>query len=263
LKITASKRDDILKRKQEWQANYDKKKARYDEECNAYKAEHLRRSQTIKEIVESQISKFDILNLDIDVNPNWDNGYEVRIKSNDNRIHSDDKALSWNYNVELSKNGEIKAETNSWSGLQATTRAQLDSLRATVECLEIINDMDWKQILSIKAPEYDDYVKTEVPNSNEGRALDNELFEAELEELIGTNKVVKCRNFKYYNTWVDVYKGIVRFTPKQVEVFEISKDEIDSGDINAINRAKGYTYRENKEDFLTKDVIKPLVIEEI
>lgn len=257
MKIIASKKDDILRRRSEWKEEYDVKLAEYYSQKNKYNQEYHRRAESIQQTVEGFLSEFDLLELDVRVDSNWHGEYEVRIECDESRKFEDISALSWNYSIELDSRGEVKSTTNSWSGLKATTPKQLDSLKQTVSCIETIMNLDWKTILSVKAPDISDYVTAEYPQDR-SREFDKELLYAEIEDIIGTNKVIKYdADAKYYRG--DVYVGIVSETPNMYTIFEIPVSYIGN---QSYDDASKYTYRVRKSNFIEK-VFKPLDIKEI
>lgn len=256
MKIIASKKDDILRRRNEWQKEYDMKKAEYDSQKDKYRQEYHKRAEFIRQTVEGFLSEFDLLELDVRVSSSWHGGYEVRIDCDESRKFEDISALSWNYSIELDSDGEVKSTTNSWSGLKATTPKQLDSLKQTVSCIETIMNLDWKTILSVKAPDISDYVTAEYPQDR-SREFEDELFYAEIEEIIGTHKVVEYDNPKYYRG--ETYVGILSQTNSMFTIFEIHSTNIGK---ETYEEASRYPYKVRKSTFFDY-VSKPLNIKEI
>lgn len=194
LKIQASKRDDILKQKAEYEADRDARKARYEEqEARFYQAEYDVTS-LIEEEVMHQLDKFKALQFDVRVSRGmWGNGgLSIRIECNENNKFDDDVALSWNYNVNLTKDGEVQKESSSWSGLKATTEAQLESLTQTLEALKYLNKVDWATVLNKEMPKYKDYITEDDPTYDRDKPnFDQMLLEADLEDVVGTDTLVK------------------------------------------------------------------------
>ena len=198
MKITSSKKDDILKRK-----------AQYESDLKAYedRQETSRRNlldaenkllQPIEAYLQKKVSRYDALTFEIQVDRAYfgknGDGARVWIRCNERNKFDDDVALAWSYDVDLSPSGEVIRKTSSWSGLSAITEAQMKSLRQTVSALDMLNDIDWDELVNIHMPAYEDFY-----DSNDKRParedFDAQLQEAELEELVGANKIIKCKNW--------------------------------------------------------------------
>lgn len=221
MKITCSKKDDILRQK----AEYDAQKAKYDEAYGIAKEKwtevHKGIKAPIREYVESVLSKFNLLEFEVYVEVRYTDTMEVRIRCNDNNKFSDDSALSWNYDIYLDKDGEVHRETGSWSGLKAVTQAQIDSLKQSVEAIETLYNVDWKQLLDVELPEYKDYFTQELYDQEPkrpDRPWEAQLAEAELSDAVGSNTWFKCRirdtdNRHWYDYWINPIKETpMRFT---------------------------------------------------
>jgi hypothetical protein len=175
------------------------------------------------------------------------------VDSNERRVHAEDKALSWTWEVSLGEDGTAAKKTNSWSGLQATTEAQLESLRQTVKALEALNALDWAALLDAELPDYGDYV-TEKDSIGKRPDFESDIRAAELAELIGKNTLVRRRNSRG-NPWY----LIVGETPKQFKVAEIEAYTISEQYLAAsgktlaetVEDAKDYTTGVSKEKLLS------------
>lgn len=205
MKITANKRDDILRRK----AEYEEKKAAFDQDMNDRRSRLRKAEQDImdpvKKKLEDALSHYSALQFDVRVERDWKYSFKstekenpdtlaVRIQCNENNKFSEDVALSWEYNAKIGKDGEVIRETGSWSGLKAATEAQMKSLRQTVAALEYLNDLDWKSLIDVAMPTYQDYYG-DAPKEPEKEDFDSELMYADLEEIIGQDKVVEVENW--------------------------------------------------------------------
>lgn len=190
MKITCNRRDDILKRKQEYESDRAKRQAKYNEEYQAYREEEYGRRQSLEKTVIRAIGNT-TLDLTVDVGMTFGTGYRIRISDEDNKF-DDDKALSWTWEVSLDKNGDVKKESSSWSGLNAVSAANLSNLKEIVRVLEILNNIDFKTMLDqITIPNYTDYVTMPDPKYEESENFDQLLLEADVEELVGTKTGVK------------------------------------------------------------------------
>lgn len=233
MKITCAKRsrDEIIRDRDAYDA---KKKQIHD----TYDEQHKKWSNALHDVyanvkaeVEAQLANFDALNLEIDVSSGWNDGLEVRVGSNQHNVHSEHKALSWDYRVNLTKEGKVKKETGSWSGLNAVTEEQLESLRQSVACLEILNSMDWASILSTPTPDSDDYITVNKYDVDRNRPnFEQELKEAEIDEAIQNGSWIKGHGYRWYNSRADVYYKVLKETPSQYEVIEAWANDVLRGE---------------------------------
>lgn len=218
MKITCNRRDDILKRKQEYESDRAKRQAKYDEEYKAWRDEDYSRGQSLKKAVIRAIGST-TLDLTIDVSMSFGNGYRVRVSDEDNKF-DDDKALSWTWEVSLDKNGDLKKESSSWSGMNAVSAANLSNLKEIVRVLEILNNIDFKTMLHrVTPPEPNDYITGPNPKYETAPNFDEELMEVDVEECIGTRKGILGTYSKYYRG--DVYHFIMKQTPSSYTVWDI------------------------------------------
>ena len=262
MKITCSKRGDILKRRDEWKNQYDTQKAKYDEEFSNWETAYDDKADQIKHNVEEIVSKFNKLTFNIDVQSQLRHDhYSINIRVNEYNKFDDDVALSWSCRFEVSDDGEIVKSTNSWSGLTATTPAQIESLKQSVECIEILMNTDWEVLLNTHVPNYKDYVKTQVPEDL-SRDFDRELLEADIEDMMGTHTIAEYDGpTRYYTNRYGnkVYLGFISETPKMYKVFEVSSAELDS---TAYEDAVNFSYNIRK-DIVLDHLVTPLNTEEI
>lgn len=191
--ITSSRKDDILREKEEYEAEYNAQKAKYDEEYNKL----LEAQKAITDAVEAEVmdglSKFsNILTFRTEADVYWSKGLKIRIECNELQKFEDSVALAWRFNVQLDKDGEVVKETSSWSGLKATTEEHLKSLEATLEALRYLNSVDWKSVLDKELPKFEDYVKTLSP-MKPNRDFNRELKEAEIEEYMRTDEILLAK----------------------------------------------------------------------
>ena len=168
MKITCTKRDDILKRKSEYEADRSSRQSKYDAQYRTYLEEDGRREEKIRNDVIGAIGETS-LDLTVDVSGRFEHKYEIRVSDEDDKFN-EDKALSWDWKVYLDKNGDVKKESSSWSGMNAVTAKNLSNLKEIVRVLEILNNIDFKMLLEeIRPPKYQDYVtekKSKVRNSS-------------------------------------------------------------------------------------------------
>lgn len=227
MKITCNRRDDILKRKQEHESDRAKRQAKYDEEYKAYKDESRNREDKIRNDVIDAIGNTS-LDLAINVENMFGSRYKIRVSDEDNKF-DDDKALSWTWEVSLDKNGDVKKESSSWSGMKAVTANNISNLKEIVRVLETLNKIDFKMLLTeIEPPEYQDYVTENNPQYETAPNFDRELMEADVEDCIGTRKGVLGTYSKIYRG--DVYHFIQRETPSSYTVWDIPAYYVENHD---------------------------------
>ena len=206
MRITASKREDILRRKSEYEANRAASRAKFEEQFNAYSTAEDNIFEAVKSNVMQLLKGFDLLEFDVSVDRRFRSHLGVSIRCND-RKHSDpNSSLTWSYDVILTKDGEVQKETSSWSGLQATTESQLASLTQTLEALKQLNKIDWATLLNVTLPKYSDYVTEPFAEYDRNAPdFDRELIEADIEEAIGTNVLIKGQPDSGRYTWGNLW----------------------------------------------------------
>lgn len=220
MKITASKKDDILRRKAQYEedyAAYEQRQAGYRRAYNEAESQVL---DPIRQYLERKLGRYSALKFDIRVSRGWDfrsdhdetdGGAEVRIDCNEHRMSEEGVALAWSYNASIKGDGSIRRESSSWSGLNATTEEQMNSLRQTVSALEFLNDVDWDELLHVKLPRYSDYYD-ENDKRPQREDFETQLRDAELEELVGENKLIAVNNwgescpFSSRKVWLRILK---------------------------------------------------------
>ena len=251
------KRSDVLARKAAWQKDYDIKKAEYNAQEQAFEnARDAVKEATIDE-VKSQLGNIPKY-LTIDVTP-YRRRFEIKLDYADwSNVHKEDKALSWHFTVVLDEDGNVNKETGSWSGLQATTREQLDDLKETLRLLEVLNTMDWETIIKkaqSSLPKYKDYVTVTDP-ANDRPDWDREIINATLEDAVGKNILIKGTSD---DSGRDTWYGIVKQTPKRFEVFTVLPyyvRQVQDGDTSnfdsiadIVNNSNRYTHGISKDKF--------------
>lgn len=258
MKITCTKREDIIKQREAYEAERAARQARYDEQTRKYYAAEYAITSVVANELKSQLSKYSALQFDVYVDrDDWElRGLRVRVLCNEHNKFDDDVALSWNYYVNLDKSGSVNKESSSWSGLKATTEAQLESLTQTLDALKYLNSIDWATLLNKELPKYADYVTElnpgydrDVPN------FDYMLMEADIEEAIGKDVLLKgysSINQRGYGVG-STYYMILKETPTQYTVcripgYAVNNEEYDLKDV--VERNKNYTERMRKDKLI-------------
>lgn len=215
--IRASRKDDLIREKQQWQMKYDARKQLYDDQESKYnQAEWDWRdavSSTIKSTFATYIDK--LPDLAITVDPYYRmHGMSVRFKYE--HLFDERFSLNWDYSIMLGDDGEIKKESSSWSGFNATTTEQLDDLMNSVNFLKAIVDYDWATLLNEaknSKPKYGQYVGIRDPRYDDNYkdpGYDKMIKEAELEELLSSGKWIKINSDWGSGRWA----YIISETPK-------------------------------------------------
>lgn len=225
-KLYEDRRDDIIKARDEWEADYNRKKqVRDNQEQNYHMAQMY-----VEKYLEDQVLKAignTSLNITIRIDSYYGEGYRVHIYSDDYNKFDENVALSWDWKVALDSNGTIVRESNSYSGLKATTVEQLDSLEETLRVLKLLNNLDWKGILedaNKRRPNYRDYIDVSTPSRGDRPNFENQLKDEAVSNVIGKDVLVKG---KTDGNWPkDTWFCIVGQTDKQYKVFEFSNYEV-------------------------------------
>ena len=244
-KVTgASRREEVLQRKTQYDEEYDRMNAEYNSDVNRYREAVESIIENIKQVVITMIGNT-TLKLNVDAQLAGDYGFDIYIDNGDRPF--DGQALSWRYRCYLAKDGSIRKETGSWSGLEVTTSKQIENLKESVRVLEILNNIDWKSILSTKQPNFKDYIKHPYPGQRQ--SFNKELLEATIQDAIEDGFAIKGYGYKYYRAGVPVIYRILNESDKQYTVQEIHESEIG-------NESRYYDpYRISKKKFIN-DVIK-------
>ena len=218
MRIIASKIDDLRRQKK---ARADHKKW-YDSQTNKmWKDQYNAAYKPIKEYLEENLSKFDLLDINVYINGYWSE-VEIRIK-NESQLHQEDAALCWNYDVDLQTEenrfrdapaGVVRRQTSSWSGLSAVTENQIAHLEQCVEAIKWLNSVNWQDILDRALSEastfkYDDYHNE---NNYEGDMdFDAEIVAEQLRELVGRTDVLVKSSSDYNPSYYMIHKETPKF----------------------------------------------------
>lgn len=256
-KINEDRRDDIIKARDEWETNYNKIKTVHDNQEKNYRMAQRYVQKYLENTIRDEIGNTS-LNLDIRVDPygSFDyDSYSVGITSDDTNKFDENVALSWSWDVVLDKDGNVKKDSSSWSGLKATTPEQIDSLAETLRVLKTLNNIDWKTILedaNKRMPQYQNYVDTHTPSRADRPRFEDELKQAVIDDIIGKPILIKGYGNHYNN---EVWYLIVGQTPKQYKVIEFPeysiKNHEELGDLQDL--INDYLTDKRYADGITKD----------
>lgn len=232
MKITASRRDDILKQRDEYDAEQKRRRARREKDASNYRHARHDIMEPIADAIKDKLKQFNLLDFEVDVSESYGVGLEARIRCNEYRVNDESSALSWSYTcVYDTENDEVKRESNSWSGLSACTAEQIASLRQTVSAIELLSNLDWKSLLNVALPDFSDFDSTPEGEEPLGNRPDfeSQLIEADLEDAIGKPVLVVGEAFDggNYRPGVPVYYRMLKASPKQYVVTMVYKGTID------------------------------------
>lgn len=222
MRITCSKRDDVIRQRDEYNARYLENKAKYDEQYTTYQNAQNAVTDAVKSSIESELSECaQHIDIDIDTRPAWitEGGVSATVRSYDHDVFNESKALSWTWEVKLAQDGTVIKETSSWSGLQATTAEQIESLEWVVKALKILNSMDWEKILNVRLPKYTEYVTVPQPSRADEPNFNQMLMEADIEDGIGQPVLFEGKDGSWF--------GILRATPTQYSYYTVSEYQFD------------------------------------
>ena len=170
----------------------------------------------IREYVEHGLSQFSLLDIDVTVQLTFGDLLQVEVS-----CEGSDNALKWRWSARLEKDGTIKSDSSSWSGLSATTAEEIEQLRQSVDAIEWLINVDWKSVLSVELPDVEDFIDDSLtaPSETELQDLDNQILEEELREAVGNNVLIAGEsNGTIYNKGLAGYYLLIAETPKQYTV---------------------------------------------
>ena len=253
-RVISSRLEDVERQEQEYEAKVAPLRQKADEQQTNYR----KAARDIKDRIEMTILKAigdTTLELEVRVEQGWgrnEGEYEASVKANDRDHFNKDRALSWNYDVKL-RDGQLLYDSGSWSGLRATTPEQIADLEESVRVLKKLQTIPWGTILKTDPEElkYDKFVDPE--NSEQLRELERskpdfaELKKAaQIEDIIGTNKVVYVINLPDDNYWHGQFTGylqIVSETPNSYNVRFIDAYDVQRASDNTSENQEAYRSR--------------------
>lgn len=201
MRITSSKKGDILKRKREYEARMNLYEADKRDRETRYRNAEADVLEPVEEEIMALLSKYNLLEFRVDASRDYVYGEDykdskqfIRVRIECNNYNHRDHALSWRIDLKMDYEGNLIKETGSWSGLEATSMDNIKELRQTVDALEEINTMDWTPLMTRALPKFSDYYEGAIERP-ETQNFNQELAEAELEELIGQNKLIKIHGW--------------------------------------------------------------------
>lgn len=262
MKNELTRKETLIKARDEWDAANVEQNAKYE----AQYAEFRKAQKEIFDGIKNQVLtalKTVNLNLGVEVDTAFNmrqNDIRVCVGSNNNRVHAENKALSWSWEVSLKDDGSVDKKSSSWSGLQATTEEQIESLYQTADALYILNGLDWLDIFNVTLPDWKDYI-TEKSSIGERPKFEADIRAAEIAELIGTNTLIKGSPSGGKSRATAWYL-VISETPKQFKVAELANYSVQENYLQerkqtlaqAVEQSKKWANNITKEKFMN-DVI--------
>lgn len=260
------------------QKDYDSRVAKYNSDMEAYeKKRHMyywkqkQVKNTVQRFIEGKIftscSDQFIKDTDITVNVDEysteDRGYgmlEIRVRHEGQygRGGNDNVALKWNWDIQI-HSSSVKHSTNSYSGLNAVTKENLEELQQSVSVMEKLAAIPDSTFIKLRSE-----VNEAMPNivtelGAEPKRVDNSsFFWRKVAALAGTDQAVETKGYTYnYKSYEKntTYYQIVKVTEKSVVVNELVEypDEV-----RIVSEGK----RMSKQKF-ADNVVKPLKIVDV
>jgi len=220
MKITASRRDDIERRR----AEYDAETAKYNAIVEEGKENYRQASRAQRSAIEKEVSELigaTSLPLEIRADETYvkggkgfQMGWKVLVRANESTKFDDNTALAWSWEVELDADGNLLKDSSSWSGLKACTPAQIADLEESVRVIKLLNDIDWNTVLDKAVLDYEDFLDKEASAKLADRKaarpdFEKEILNDELEDMLGGNVAIKLRKN-------DNWRGSVYILPEAV-----------------------------------------------
>ncbi len=249
------RRHEIDQQVQKYNAERDAKKSEYNVQMDNYRRVVWDIENNVRLNLEQVLPYNDLIDIDVSHNYNYRTGKQyLSIKISYDLNKTKNQSLAWNYSVGLDRDGNIKKESGSWSGLNAVTQEQLDDLEKSIEILKKLNIIDWESILKTDVPSVSDYVTTNTPPKKD---FTFEQFNADLEDFVGQDVIFISKYLNSENFYGSRYGYIIkRLTNKRVEYVPIYdpivklKNNKDYTNYIKEQSQKGYTEVMSKEKLL-------------
>ena len=249
------RRREIDQQAQKYNAERDIKKNEYDAQMDNYRRIVHNIEDNVRSNLEQVLPYSDLIDIRVLRDYNWrsDTPYiSVNISYDLNKTKN--QSLAWSYSVGLDLDGNVKKESNSWSGLNAVTQEQLDDLEKSIEILKKLNIIDWESIVKTDVPSVGDYVTTKTLPEKD---FTFEQFNADLEDFVGQDVIFISKYLKSENYYGSRYGYIIkRLTNKRVEYVPIYdpivrlKNNKDYTNYIKEQSQEGYTETMSKEKLL-------------
>ena len=255
MKRIVSSMEEYNRITQDWQDQLN----RYNQEMSDYEDQVKKYRIAQKQIHNEAVAKFtsDLCNAVTssyteNLRVRIDSGYisllKVHIDYAENDLHGG-HALNWNYGIDVEVNedgtSDVKKESGSWSGLNATTSENIQELEQSIKMLKFIqsrSDQYWLDLVANCDVDYEDYVTMDRPK----KPTSSELASKQIDALAGTGKwIVGQRKGQY------------------LEVTKATNSMFFYDEYMALRDKSvyyGYTRRMNKEKFIETMVKLPITL---
>ena len=209
MKIIASKRDDLLKQREEYDAKRAAIAQREDEADKAFRQADYAAAKAVEKAVSDMIGNT-TLQLDVRADTSWrsfatdePSSWRITVSANDRDHFDKARALSWHWEVDVDKQGNLVKDSGSWSGLRAVTEEQLADLEESVRILKLLNNADWSGILHMPMVKWSDYFDKGMLDEKhkldrERPDFESELIAAQLEDILNGNTAVGLKQDSYF-----------------------------------------------------------------
>lgn len=249
------RRREIDQQAQKYNVERDAKKNEYDAQIDNYRRVVMDIEDNVRSNLEQVLPYSDLIDIRVSRDYDWSSGapyLSVKISYDLNKTKN--QSLAWSYYVGLDRDGNIKKESNSWSGLNAVTQEQLDDLEKSIEILKKLNIINWESIVKTDVPSVKDYVTTKTLPKKD---FTFEQFNADLEDFVGQDVIFISKYLKSENYYGSRYGYIIkRLTNKRVEYVPIYdpivklKNNKDYTNYIKEQSQEGYTETMSKEKLL-------------
>lgn len=210
--IKSATKEELIQQKNAWKAKFDARDRVYQDQNRNFRQATWSWEDRITSLLKSTFSSYidKLPYLDITVK-NWFDDIEIKFNYADHLGGREDEnvSLRWSYEIKLSESGEVKTETNSWSGVKATTVAQIDDLMNSANLLRALVEFDWAPLLREArddSPKYSNYVGIRDPRYDDNYkdpGYDKMIREAEIADIVGKDIWAKS-NDKRYPSWYKI-----------------------------------------------------------
>lgn len=249
------RRREIDQQAQKYNVERDAKKNEYDAQAGNYRRIVRNIEDNVRSNLEQVLPYSDLIDINVSRDYNWSSGTPyLSVKISYDLHKTKNQSLAWSYSVGLDRDGNIKKESNSWSGLNAVTQEQLDDLEKSIEILKKLNIIDWESIVKTDVPSVKDYVTTKTLPEKD---FTFEQFNADLEDFVGQDVIFISKYLKSENYYGSRYGYIIkRLTNKRAEYVPIYdpivrlKNNKDYTNYIKEQSQEGYTETMSKEKLL-------------